>query len=343
MRKQTLFLILLLLPSVGFAQIDNTQTITKTGTTAGQFLKIGVDARASAMGGAFVAMRGSLASMHWNPAGLAHINTMEAMFTHQEWLADINYNYFAFAFKMEGFGTLGASITSLMVPEDIVRTVEQPEGTGELFDASDIAINLSYSKQLTDHFSIGSNVKFIRQNIWHSSANAVAVDIGALFTTPFKNIRLGASITNFGSDMKMGGRDVKFSEDPDPNNEGNVEFVNAFLETDAFPLPLLFRVGIAGELIETGNTKLSFGIDALEPNDNTSSLNGGAEVSFNETLFLRGGYATLFRDDTEEGPTFGAGLQLRPWRNSSTLNIDYAYGEFGLLDNVQRFSIAISF
>ncbi|MFQ5627114.1 MAG: PorV/PorQ family protein [bacterium] len=343
MKKSSIILFLILAAKICFAQIDNVQTITKTGTAAAQFLKIGVDARASAMGGAFSAMRGALASMHWNPAGLAYIPSMEAMFTHQEWLADINFDYFAFAFHINGFGTLGASITSLTVPQEVVRTVEQPDGTGELFDAGDIAINLSFSKQLTDRFAIGGNAKFIRQNIWHSSANAVAFDIGAIFTTPFRNIRLGASITNFGSDMKMNGRDLKFSEDPDPNNEGNVEFVNALLETDSFPLPLLFRVGIAGELIQTGNTKLTFGIDALEPNDNTSSLNGGVELSFNETLFLRGGYATLFRDDTEEGITFGAGLQYRPWGNSSKLSIDYAYGDFGLLDNVQRFSIAISF
>jgi opacity protein-like surface antigen len=343
MKKFAMILFLLFVSKSGFAQIDNVQTITKTGTAAAQFLKIGVDARASAMGGAFSAMRGSLASMHWNPAGLAYIQSMEAMFTYQQWLADINFNYFAFAFHAEGFGTLGASITSLTVPEEVVRTVEQPDGTGEFFNAGDIAINLSYSKQLTDRFAIGGNVKYIRQNIWHSSANAFAVDIGALFTTPFRNLRLGASITNFGTNMKMNGRDLKFSEDPDPNNEGNVEFVNALLETDSFPLPLLFRVGIAGELMQTGNTKLSFGIDALEPNDNSSSLNGGVELSFNETLFLRGGYATLFRDDTEEGLTFGAGLQYRPWGNSSRLSIDYAYGDFGLLDTVQRFSIAISF
>ena len=343
MNKTALISIVLMASKMCFAQIDNVQTITKTGTTAAQFLKIGVDARASGMGGAFVAMRGSLASMHWNPAGLAYIPSMEAMFTHQEWLADLNYNHFAFAVTMEGFGVLGASITSLTAPEEAVRTVEQPDGTGELFNASDLAINLAYAKQLTDRFAIGGNIKYIRQNIWHSNANAVAVDIGALFTTPFKNIRLGASITNFGNDMRMSGRDLKFSEDPDPNNEGNVEFINANLETDAFPLPLLFRVGIAGELIDTGNTKLTFGIDALEPNDNSSSLNGGVELSFNETLFLRGGYATLFRQDSEEGVTLGAGLQYRPWGNTSKLRIDYAYGDFGLLDNVQRFSVAISF
>ena len=32
----------------------------------------------------------------------------------------------------------------------------------------------------------------------------------------------------------------KISIDPDQDNEGNVEFVNAVYETDYFPLPLIF-------------------------------------------------------------------------------------------------------
>ncbi|SVB45135.1 uncharacterized protein METZ01_LOCUS197989, partial [marine metagenome] len=36
-----------------YGQLDNTQQMTKSGTTAAQFLKIGVDARATAMGNAF--------------------------------------------------------------------------------------------------------------------------------------------------------------------------------------------------------------------------------------------------------------------------------------------------
>ena len=48
----------------------------------------------------------------------------------------------------------------------------------------------------------------------------------------------------------MEGRDQKISVDPDQDNEGNVEFVNAVYETDYFPLPLIFRVGLSGELIQ---------------------------------------------------------------------------------------------
>jgi hypothetical protein len=325
------------------AQIDNTQSITKSGTSAGQFLKIGVDARAAAMGGAFAAMTGDLSAMHWNAAGLGHHTGVEAMFVHNQWLADMDYNYFALAFKVRGFGTLGLSVISLTVPDDLVRTVEQPEGTGELFNAGDIAIGLTYARQLTDRFSLGGTIKFVRQNIWHMNASAVAADIGALFTTPFKNTRIGASITNFGSDMRLEGRDVRFSDDPDLNNQGNVEFVNALYETDSFPLPLNFRVGIANELYQTDNLRVSVGVDALHPNDNSESVNAGTELAFNETLFLRAGYSTLFRSESEEGLTLGGGLHYRLWGGSTLVKIDYAYADFGMLENVQRFSLAVKF
>ena len=86
------------------AQLDNTESITKTGTTAAQFLKIGVDARASAMGNAFTAMRGDISSIYWNPAGLAYVERMETMFVNSNWLAGINFNYTAFAMNLNRAG-----------------------------------------------------------------------------------------------------------------------------------------------------------------------------------------------------------------------------------------------
>ncbi len=336
-------LLVLMWVGAASAQIENEQTITKTGTTSAQFLKIGVDARGSSMGSAFVAAEGDISSMFWNPAGLGHLRGMETVFVHNQWLADINFNYAAFAFNMGSAGVLGFSLTSLMVPDDVVRTVENPEGTGELFSASDLALQMTYSRRLTDKFSIGGSVKYIQQTIWHSRANAVALDIGALFTTPFKGIRLGASLSNFGNDMRMNGRDLRFSQDPDPNNQGNVEFVNALYETDAFPLPLLFRVGIAGELTKTDQMRITYAIDAINPNDNRESINAGLEFVFSELLYVRTGYTSAFQGDREEGLTYGGGLHYRVRGSSAKIKIDFARARFNRLSNVNRFAIGISF
>ncbi|MEE8335612.1 MAG: PorV/PorQ family protein [Candidatus Neomarinimicrobiota bacterium] len=345
MKTERVIKLLLWLTCLGCltAQLDNVQTITKSGTTAGQFLKIGVDPRASAMGNAFTAMEGDISSMYWNPAGLAAVSGIETIFVNSEWLAGISFNYAAVVLNLRSVGVLGFGLTSLRVPEDKVRTVEQPEGTGEFFEAGDLAVTLSYAKKLTDNFSLGGNIKYIKQNIWHAYANTAAIDFGALFVTPFNNIRLGASISNYGPDLKMSGRDQTFSVDPDPNNQGNVEFVNALYETESFPLPLLFRVGLSGEIVKRGNLRVSVAVDALHPNDNQEWVNSGVELSLAETFFLRGGYSSLFRTDAEDGLTLGTGIHYRLWGSPTILKLDYSYSSFGLLKNVQRLSLGIKF
>ncbi|MBC8216143.1 MAG: PorV/PorQ family protein [Candidatus Marinimicrobia bacterium] len=337
--KAHLSAVIILAGSV-FGQLVNSQTITKSGTTAGQFLKIGVDARGSAMGNAFTAMAGDVSSMFWNPAGLAELTTIESMFANHNWLAGITFNYLGLALPIRGVGVFGFAITNLSVPEDKVRTVIDPEGTGEYWSAQDLAVNVTFARKLTDRFSIGGNLKYIQQNIWHSKASSYAADLGALFVTPW-NIRLGASLTNYGSDMQLSGRDQKLSVDPDLTNQGNVEFVNALYETDAYPLPLLFRVGLSGELLKTESFRLTFGIDALHPNDNTEAVNAGLEFAVGEMFFLRGGHANLFREDAEEGLTLGGGMHYRIWGTQTMLKIDYSYTDFGRLKNVQRISMGI--
>jgi len=341
MRKYKYIIALIALVATVNAQIENEQTITKTGTTAAQFLKIGVDPRGTAMGNAYVAMNGDASSSFWNPAGLANVKGIETMFVNTGWLAETNYNFISLAMNLRQFGVIGLSITSLSIPDDEVRTEFMPEGTGELFDAGDLSMTLSYAKQLTDRFSLGGNAKYIQQSIWHASASTYAIDLGALFVTPFFGTRLGASLANYGGKMLMNGRDQKISVDPDPDNDGNVEFVNAIYETDNFPLPLMFRVGISGEIIQNDNLRLTYGLDAMHPNDNAEAVNFGMEFAFRETFFIRGGHANLFRDDTEGGLSFGGGLHYRLWNSSTILKIDYSYVDFGRLEGVHRVSFGV--
>ena len=112
-------------------------------------------------------------------------------------------------------------------------------------------------------------------------------------------------------------------------------------ETDAFPLPLIFRVGLAGEILQSERSRLSFALDALHPNDNAEWVNLGLEYAMAETFFLRTGMTTLFREDTEEGLTFGAGFNYRIGSSSTKIKINYAYAAFGRLKNVQRLSMGL--
>ncbi len=135
----------LLVPQQSFAQAEpNDQTITKVGTTAAQFLKLGVGARAIALGGTFVAQANDLSALYWNPAGLSNLNGSAVQLARTDYLAGINYNFVGFGTSLGSAGTIAASLIFLDSGSMQVRTEEAPEGTGEEFDVQNFALQLSY-------------------------------------------------------------------------------------------------------------------------------------------------------------------------------------------------------
>ncbi|MDA1028397.1 MAG: PorV/PorQ family protein [Bacteroidetes bacterium] len=319
-----------------------TKTITKVGTTSAQFLKLGVGARAIGLGGTFVAEANDLSALYWNPAGLSKISGGAVQFSHTQYLANISYNYAAFGVNVGQLGTIAASLVYLDSGEMEVRTTATPEGTGELFKKQDLALQLSYAKALTDRFSIGTTFKYIREQIWHSSASAMAFDVGVLFTTPYQDLRLGASMSNFGPKMQMSGRDIIFSTDPTPNQSGNVEIVNSEYSMDQHPLPLMFRVGLAWDAVSTSNHQIVVMTDAAHPNDNSEYLNMGIEYKFRDLFALRSGYRNAFETDGEQGLTMGAGINLR-MDKSTKASFDYAYADFGRLEQTHWYTFNLQF
>lgn len=334
---------LILASSLSFAQLENSQDISKVGTTAAQFLKISAGSRGLAMGNANVAIVNDLSSGFWNPAGLAHLKGIQVYFENNGWLAGTDYNFGSFGFEWPRVGVFSLSLTMLTTPDDLVRTVENPNGTGEKFNSQDMSIGLSIGKKLTDHLSLGATIKNIRQRIWHSSGQTVGVDIGVQYHTPIKNLILGASIANFGNDISLTGRDMNLSVDPDPTNQGNIEFVNAQYETDAFPLPLLFRVGLGGYLIKKENFNMLLAFDAVHPNDNYEYINIGLETNVNNMFSIRAGYPSIGKKDAIEGASFGFGLKYPIMNSTNNFTIDYTSADFGPLGIVQRVSISFNY
>jgi opacity protein-like surface antigen len=330
-----LVMLVLLTVSVAFPQ-----NLTKTGTSAAPFLKIGVGSRAMGMGGAFTATADDITAMYWNPGGLARLYSSEAMFNHVRWFADVNYDFAAFATHLSGFGTLGVFVDVLSMDAMLVRTVELPEGTGELFNAGAMAIGISYGRDLTDQFSIGFNVKYVREDIWNMSATGVAMDIGTIYRIPILNeFRIGASISNFGSRMRLQGRDNLMITQIG-GTEGNL--INTDIQLDEFDLPLLFRVGVAADILKSEESRLTVALDAVHPNDNTEYLNTGAEFAWNEIVFLRAGWKSLFERDTEQRFTAGIGLHYRIL-GEFMVKVDYAYQDWGRLTNVHYLTLGVRF
>lgn len=329
-----IFIIITLLTCVTFGQ-------TKVGSTAAPFLNIGIGPRAISMGGAFVATANDVTSLYWNPAGASRSEYNSALFSHATWFADINYNWAGAMFNT-GIGTVGFSVTYLDYGDLEVTTLSEPDGTGEIFNPKDLSLSLTYAANLTDRFSIGGNIKYINQKIWNSTANALALDLGVLFISDIYGLRIGATIANFGTDMKMDGKDLYVQHDINNNIFGNNDQILSKLNTDSYPLPLTFRVGIALDPIKTEDHRFTLGVDASHPNDNSESVNIGGEYVFMNMLSLRGGYKSLFLDNTEEGLTLGFGLNYN-FNQALGIFVDYAYQDFGKLKYTQQFSLGIKF
>jgi len=319
------------------------QGVSKSGTTAAKFLSIGVGPRANAMGGAFSAVANDASSMYWNPSGIAFVDKFEGIFTYTEMFADINLNYFGVVIPTGESGNIGINVTALNIGEMDVTTEDFPEGTGETFTAGSYAFGLSYARFITDNFVVGANIKYIRENIFNSSAEGLAIDVGTTFNTPFYGIKFASSITNFGTKMNITGDDLLVRYDQDETTRGNNETVDAKLATDNFELPLRLQIGISKEIVFAENQRFILAVDANYPNDNEQWVNVGGELSlFNNLVFLRGGYKALFLDDSQEGLTFGVGLKYDQ-SNVLGIQVDYAYQQQEFLDNTHSFGIILSF
>lgn len=336
------FCLIIIILSLNISAQTFKSDVSKRGTTAAPFLTIGQGARSIGMGSASVGVTNDVSSIYWNPAGLTKAEGVQIMFDHTMWIADIRYNFLAASYNLGDLGTVGVSFLSSNIGEMKVTTVEQPNGTGETFSANDMSISLAYAIQLTDRFAIGFNPKFIYQGIWKMSATAFALDLGVQYVTPFDDAVLAMSISNFGTKMQLLGNSNLVLYDPDPFGTGNNGKIPAYLETNSWSLPLNFRVGISYQPLKMQEHGLLIGVDASHPSDDYESINIGIEYSYNDFVFIRGGYKSLFLQDAEEKFTAGFGLKKELLGNVA-IKIDYAYQDFGRFSDIQKFTLSIIF
>ena len=222
------------------------------GTTAANFLEIGTSSRAVSMGEAFVSLSDDVNSAYWNPAGLAFVSGLEFGASSQDWVVGITHSTFAAAIDMGSYGTLSTWFTDFDYGSTEVTNVLNQNGTGEYFNANELAASISYGRSLVDWFAFGASIKTISSNIWHSTARAIALDLGVIVKTDFfsttndrKNgMSIGMSISNYGSRMRYDGIDLINPIDILENENGNYENVIGQYRTESWELPLIFRLSL---------------------------------------------------------------------------------------------------
>ena len=333
MKKFLIPVILILFSGVLFAQ-------TKVGTTAANFLTIPVGPRATGMGGAFTSVANDATTAYWNAGGLSRVPRSELTFAYTEWLVQTKFNWFGVALKLDEDNAVALFVNQLDYGEEEVTSPDAPNGTGERWKAEDIAVGVSYAKNLTDKFSIGGTVKYISQSIWNENATAWAIDVGLLFYTPLDGLNLGMNISNFGTEMKLDGEDLLQPADVDPSHAGNNANITSKLETDSWPLPLVFAVGLSYDVLSASSDwRWILSSDAVVPNNQSTYGNFGTELVWSDIISLRVGYNSLLKEDAEEGLTAGVGIQYD--FGSFFAKFDYSYTDFGVFDQISRFSLSV--
>ncbi len=349
--KKTINIILLLLlfPSLLLAQKPQ-----RFGTTTASFLEMGVGSAGIAMGDAFVASTNDLSSIYWNPAGLALLERNEAGFMYQPYVVQINSMFAGFGLALPRIGTLGFSIFGLDYGDIEVTTLDFQSGTGESYTAYDYVLSMSYARSLANWFQFGATAKYITSQIWHTKASAFAVDLGVLVQTEFfsrtgrqkDGMKIGMSISNYGTRMQFDGYDLLFPVDISPDEQGNYQNVQGKYKMGEWELPLLFRVGLAVDPVVSANQRFTIEADALHPNNMGESVNCGAQYQITlpgfGDFFLRGGYKALFLNESQYGATFGGGIKW--WLSPSRcLKLDYSYQSISVLGNVHGTSFSVVF
>jgi len=309
-----------------------TQENQKLAQTGMQFLSVESDARAAAIAGAVTSLELQSGSLFFNPAGMANSRGfVDISISQNQWIADINYNTFSMSVNpAKGqYGVFGLSVQSVDYG-DVLGTIvaDNPEGyvDTQVFNPSALAVGVGYARALSDRFSVGGQVKWVRQSLAESfipvtdttktsienELTPLAFDFGTLFRTGFKSLAFGMSVRNFS-------REIKYEE-------------------EGFQLPLVFTMGISMDLFDLWTPggpeqRLYLSVDATHYRSHPEQLLIGLDYNIMDFLSLRGGYVS---GNDENDFVFGVGL------SRFGFVIDYSYTPFGVFDNVKRITARFS-
>jgi hypothetical protein len=267
--------------------------LAEDGSAGLAFLKLGVGARAIAMGDAYVAVSGDASSTYWNPATIVDVENIDIGLMHSEWFEGIRYEY-AGAVRSYGDYAVGISVVGLYM-DDLERR-EGPTATpiGH-FGVFDFAVSGSYARRLTDALSAGASAKYVQEKIDDESATGFAVDLGARYEIPvLEGLSAGVAVVNLGPTMK-------------------------FIE-DEFDLPVMYKAGAALDVpFESLKGDVVFVADAIKPSDGDLKLHLGMEYEYAEMIALRFGYRSGWDN---QNVSAGIGVKAGQFR------LDYAFVPF---------------
>lgn len=341
--------IMLLIVALALVGVAQAQTSDRAGSVGVLFLKLGMSPRAAALGNTYLGISDDISGIFLNPVSIAPLEGYHVFFSELEYMIDMRAFAGAFSFEVpwENIGGRAAIHYTGFYSGDMTMTTEQDiDGTttNRKFSWNELAIGATYARYFTDKFAIGVGAKYVRTDVADFYSHTVAFDVGTMYKTGFRNLRIGMSATNFGPDMRFKGK-------YDNTYISGIWQVGESEDFGYYPLPISFQVGIADEVYSADQYRLTGAIDYSHPNDLAERIHIGAEFGYDEMFFLRGGYfmdmdKSDIEDDVNAGDDaldrfmefrFGAGVHY------GNVTVDYAWQDVEALESVHRFAAGFSF
>lgn len=321
----------------GQATSTTSGSFTNVGSGGSTFTKIGVGARAAGMAGGFSALADDITALYWNPAGISHLQGITANASYTAWFAGISHNFIGAVLPLTEKYRLGISLIVLDNGTLSKSTIDKDINAGT-YNANDMSLGVTFAGALTDRFSFGATLKYLRSSILDLSADGLAFDAGSLYQTDFYHLKISLALTNLGPDRSFDGNSLSVLAQNTTNS--TAKLVDAKLVTSTFSLPLSFRIGIGTDVFqgEMQDQKLNVGFDFAAHSDGAETYNLGGEYVWNDMLALRAGYA--FNQD-QFGLGLGAGFKYKTEDFMGT--IDYAINTTKSLGTINRVSISAQF
>ena len=387
MKKITGIICVLSLAFNGFAQTPSYDQLTgglNTITTAVPFLLISPDSKSGAMGDVGVATTPDANSLHWNPAKLAFVDDdMGFSMSYVPWLRalvpDINLSYLAGYKKLNDNESIGLELRYFSLG-DITFTDILGTTIGQ-YKPSEFALCSSYSRKLSDNFSLAISGRYIYSNLTGGQSaggiptvagQSIAADISGYYTKPIRiagkdvDLAIGGNISNIGSKISYTETAVQdfipinlrlgtaIGTEFDDYNKMSFAFdVNKLL----VPTPPIYE-GTGGdrEIVEGMDPEVSVVSGIFQ---SFSDAPGGAKEEFREINYsigteywyanqfaIRAGY--FFEHDTKGGRkffTFGSGVKYNVFALdfSYLINASRSINGNNPLANTMRFTLVFDF
>jgi hypothetical protein len=309
------------------------------GSTGSPFLGIGVGARAMAMGGAYTGLAEGPQALFWNPAGISTTDQISLTFEYTRWVAEMSLNSVGAVIPLTDQFKLGLSVISFSSGDIEITTIEQPKGTGQSYDVTDLALGGTLGWLVTQDISVGATLKYIRNDLYTLSATGIAFDFGAQFFTRFHSLVVALVVANLGATRQYRGDALDFQYPPP---YPGAEPIPASYNNVPFSLPLTYRAGLLVEVFEmldakNPDQKIYVAGDLVQPTEGPEKFHVGGEYSFKDMLFVRTGY--IFNAD-ELGFNAGAGVRLA--LEDVQFDVAYAFSDLKRFSAVHRIGVGVA-